>query len=77
MNLVYILNTDCLKDEALFSHCLKHMPKERRTAISRSRNPSDKRLSLGAGILQHMALKEFRIDAEKARIHKGPGGKPV
>lgn len=56
---IYLADTSCLKDKELFNRLYDSVLNERKEKIDKLRFESDKRLSLGAGIL----LKKAVIDA--------------
>ena len=69
---IFYLNCDALTGNAVFEKHYSEMPTERQEKINRIKFDSDKRLSLGAGILLKMALGEY---AEGAML-KNEHGKP-
>ena len=69
---IYVLDCDALKDETLFEKYYSQMSPERRQKIDRLRFDSDKRLSLGAGILLQKALGDYAKSAVLANEHGKP-----
>lgn len=73
-NQLYILDASSIAKEVVFEYWYKKMPPERREKIDRLRFEKDKCLSLGAGILLHIAL--VRAGVKNASIETGEHGKP-
>ena len=73
-NHLYILDAGLLMDGAVYRYWYEKMPTERREKTDRFRFDKDKRLSLGAGILLHIALK--RAGVKNISISYGEHGKP-
>ena len=69
---IFIFDCDALKDEALFENALSSVPKWRREKVNAARQASDKRLSLGAGVLIERAFGGYDTSA----VRFGENGKP-
>lgn len=65
-----------LEDPDLFSRWLDRMPEIRRKKIASLRAADSRRLSLGAGILLYLALKQRGIDGGRVKIEEGKYGQP-
>lgn len=61
MNKVFILNTLELNDKDIFNYWFNQMPRDRREKVESFRFDKDKKLSLGAGILLYLGLKELGL----------------
>ena len=77
---LYLMDVEKLADPALFSAWYGRMPEKRRRKIDAFRPESARRLSLGAGILLEMALRE-QLRGEQIRnllesVAEEPCGKP-
>ncbi len=75
MTKAFLLNTEILKDEALFSFWISRMPVSRREKLMRYRFDSDRRLSLGAGVLLYQELEKRGLSG--AEITADEHGKPA
>lgn len=80
---VYFANLSFLVEEAAFHNRLALIPKERREAILRMKNPADRRRSLGAGLLLEYGLQNAGYSLLEnmqgkicVHIEKGTYGKP-
>lgn len=60
---VFFLDTDPLQDSNLFGFWYEQMPQYRKNKINNYKYDSDKRLSLGAGILLKKAMDSLNIDS--------------
>ena len=69
---IYIYDCDELKDEAKFAAALSSLPEWRRQKVNAAKQDSDKRLSLGAGILLLRAFSGYDIST----VSYGENGKP-
>lgn len=72
--IVTVANVDILSDENLFSKAYDKMPPMRREKIDRYRMKTDKRLSLGAGVLLEYGLKKHGYDLRDVKLSEN--GKP-
>ena len=70
------LETGPLSEEGLYRRWAERMPRLRREKIASLRNPEDRRLSLGAGILLLRAMERRGLEAEKTEFGEGRYGKP-
>ena len=75
-NHIYILDTDLLKDPGLYACCCSRVPRARREKAAACRYESDRRLSLGAGILLteglvRAGLPEAEIASSIVQSEKG------
>lgn len=75
---IYILNTELLRDPALYACWYGRVPEERRKKADAFRSESDRRLSLGAGIVLAEGLSRAGVpEADAARgIVRDENGKP-
>lgn len=73
---LYTMDTNGLSDETYYKECYGSLSAGRREKIDRQRFPSDKRLSLGAGLLMDKGLREYGLCEAKVRILRGENGKP-
>lgn len=75
MNVLY-LDVDCLKNHDLFEEKFQEMSSQRKEKILSYKYDSDKRLSLGAGILLDEGLKTLGYRQEKLTYSVNKQGKP-
>lgn len=73
---VLYLNVDCLKDQDLFEEKLREMSSQRKEKILSYKYDSDKRLSLGAGILLDEGLKKLGYRERQLTYSVNEKGKP-
>ena len=75
MTALYYADTDALCDPILYDRAFASVSDERRAKTERFRFESDRRLSLGAGVLLRHALSEAGVDPDLPIIY-GERGKP-
>lgn len=75
MNVLY-LDVDCLKDQDLFKEKLQEMSSQRKEKILSYKYDSDRRLSLGAGILLDEGLKKLGYREKYLIYSVNKQGKP-
>lgn len=71
---IYLINTGCFDNEPLKERVFKSLPEARREKTEKYRFEKDKRLSIGAGYLQQLALKSAGLENEETVF--GENGKP-
>lgn len=76
MNCVYLVNTDKLKNENLFSKYYSEMSVYRKEKINKMKTQKDKNLSLGAGILINAYLKTLGLKEKDMLYEEKYNGKP-
>ncbi|MBR3149966.1 MAG: 4'-phosphopantetheinyl transferase superfamily protein [Eubacterium sp.] len=69
---LYVLDCDALKDGELYRRYYEAMPQVRKNKIDKTKFDSDKRLSLGAGILLKRALDGFDTSKIISKEFKKP-----
>lgn len=74
--IVYFADSTELTDEALFRCAFDRQSPARQSKIGKFRQERDRRLSLAAGLLLQMALREAGIPESEASIREGEQGKP-
>ena len=72
---IYIADTSTLQNPDLFNSFYHRMPSPRQKKIDRFRFESDKKLSLGVGVLLKAACKEFGIENADEDTFVGKNGK--
>lgn len=72
----YTADVSVLEDERLFDAAYRAVSPARQEKIERLRVPADKRLSLGAALLLHDALREAGVPEERLRFTTCGEGKP-
>lgn len=73
---VYRADVSVLSFDRKFNEYFSLVPKYRQQKIEKANKAETKMLSLGAGVLLHMALAEQGIDDTKLVIREGSKGKP-
>lgn len=73
-NNIYILNIDCLSSDEIRNKWYRQMPAYRKEKIDRFKPEGSKKLSLGAGILLDIALKN--VGLKQYEVVLGENGKP-
>ena len=71
---LYLASADVLEDAALFARLLETAPRERQEKVCAFRNAGAARLSLAAGLLLNLALRDCGLQA--GEIRTGEYGKP-
>lgn len=75
MDILY-LDVNCLEDQSVFEEKLNEMSSQRREKILSYKSESDRRLSLGAGILLDEMLKKIGYRESKLKCLVNEYGKP-
>lgn len=73
---LYTINTDAFSNEAYFKECYDCLSAYRREKTDGYRFLSDKKLSVGAGILLDRGLREYGLREPEVRFAYGENGKP-
>ncbi len=73
---IYIADVSKLNDEKIFSNLLPTVSKARQEKVSKLRFQKDKILSLGAGVLLNLALKDIGCNFSDKDILLSQNGKP-
>lgn len=73
---LYTMDTEELSDAAYYEMCYNSLSTYRQEKIDRQRFMSDKKLSMGAGILMDRGLKEYGLREAQVKIEYGENGKP-
>lgn len=73
---LYTMDTEELSDEAHFRKCYESLSASRQEKIDGYRFLTDKKLSMGAGLLLDRGLREYGLREAKVRIAQGENGKP-
>lgn len=76
MNYIYLVNTDKLNDEKLFSNYFSEMSDYRKAKINKMKMQKDKNLSLGVGILINDYLKTLGLREKDMLYEEKHNGKP-
>ena len=74
---IYFANVQCLEKPSVFEGFFIHMNHIRQQKINRVKQLSDKRLSLGAGILLRYALEKEGLDYSKLDFEVSQNEKPI
>ena len=72
----YTADVSALEDERLFQAAYRAVPPARQEKIDRLRCPGDKRLSAGAALLLHLALREAGVPEDRMCFLMRGEGKP-
>ncbi|MDY3829048.1 MAG: 4'-phosphopantetheinyl transferase superfamily protein [Clostridium sp.] len=76
-NKVYILDTDILNDDYIYNKLYSALSSYRQEKIERFRFRKDKNLSLGAGVLIDVMLREFNLFEKNMTYSLGENEKPT